>query len=220
MECVQFSTARGSQSQRVVTEMKQDRALLTLALLLATISWSCVATAQSAKPTAAQDIQLSVFTAASGDYTGLSGGKNLSLTVGADLAFSTWHGTLPTLEFRGTYPIDQGKVVAQKDAMGGLRLDFLLGRRLHPYGNFLFGRGKMNYVSGGVDFNGLTYLVSVSYVYSPSAGFDYNLSTHLAIKVDGQFQHWGGGLPTASGNLYSSIGTVGLVYRFGRRGMP
>jgi hypothetical protein len=210
--------------------MKQDKAVLTLALLLAPFFLPGIAAAQSARPTADQDIQLSVFGAASGDYTGLSGGRNLSVTAGIDLAFAPWHGTRPTLEIRGIYPIDKGKIVAQKDVLGGLRLDFLLGRRIHPYGDFLFGRGQMNYAPPGYTYplnpapgiQQFTYQVSVSYVYSPGAGFDYDLSTHLAIKVDGQYQQWGTGgiVPTASGKLYSTLGSIGLVYRFGKLGMP
>ena len=194
MGCVQFSTTRGSQSQGAGTEMKQDKAVLTLALLLAPFFLSSIASAQSANPTADQDIQLTAFGAASGDYTGLSGGRNLSVTAGIDLALAPWHGTRPTLELRGTYPIDKGTIVAQKDVLGGLRLDFLLGRRVHPYGDFLFGRGQMDYMSPG-------------YTY------------HLAIKVDGQYQQWGS-VPTASGKLHSTVGTIGLVYRFGKFGMP
>ena len=85
--------------------------------------------------------------------------------------------------------------------MGGLRLDFLLGRRLHPYGDFLFGRGEMKYAAGGYNFSDYTYLVSTTYIYSPGAGFDFDLSSHFAIKVDGQYQIWDG--PTASGKVRS-----------------
>jgi opacity protein-like surface antigen len=208
--------------------MKQDKALLTLALLLAPFFLSSVAAAQSAKPTADQDIQLSAFGAASADYTGLSGGRNLSVTAGIDLALAPWHGMRPTLELRGTYPMDKGEIVAQKDGLGGLRLDFLLGRRVHPYGDFLFGRGEMNYEEtcstsngpgNGYSFNNTCYSVTTTYVYSPGAGFDYDLTNHIAIKVDGQYQQWGA-VPTASGKLYSTLGSIGLVYRFGKFGMP
>jgi opacity protein-like surface antigen len=208
--------------------MKQDKALLTLALLLAPFFLSSVAAAQSAKPTADQDIQLSAFGAASADYTGLSGGRNLSVTAGIDLALAPWHGMRPTLELRGTYPMDKGEIVAQKDGLGGLRLDFLLGRRVHPYGDFLFGRGEMNYEEtcstsngpgNGYRFNNTCYSVTTTYVYSPGAGFDYDLTNHIAIKVDGQYQQWGA-VPTASGKLYSTLGSIGLVYRFGKFGMP
>jgi hypothetical protein len=208
--------------------MKQNKAVLTLALLLAPFFLSSVAAAQSAKPTANQDIQLSAFVAASGDYTGLAGGRNLSITAGADLALAPWHRTRPTLELRGTYPMDGGAIVAQKDVLAGLRLDFLLRRRVHPYGDFLFGRGQMNYeqtcqtINGpvsGYSFEGSCYQVSATYVYSPGAGFDYDLTNHLAIKVDGQYQQWGAP-PTASGKIHSTIATIGLVYRFGKFGMP
>jgi hypothetical protein len=207
--------------------MKQDKAVLTLALLLAPFFLSSIAAAQSAKPTADQNIQLSVFGAASGNYTGLSGGRNLSITAGIDLALAPWHGTRPTLEIRGIYPIDKGKIVSQKDVLGGLRLDFLLGHRVHPYGDFLFGRGQMNYTGTpcnamggfGYVFGNNCYQVSTTYVYSPGAGFDYDLTNHLGIKIDGQYQQWGT-VPTASGKLFSTLGSIGLVYRFGKFGMP
>jgi hypothetical protein len=198
--------------------MKQEKTVLTLALLLATISCSCNATAQHSKPTATQDIRLSAFSGVSGVYTGLSGSRNLSLTVGVDLAMPPWRGMLPTLEFRGTKNV-VGTIAGQKDILGGLKLDILPGNRLHPYGDFLFGRGEMDYGSGGYLFNNFSYLVTTSYVYSPGAGFDFDISDHLAIKVDGQVQRWSYA-PTTSGKLYSTIGTIGLVYRFGRLGMP
>jgi hypothetical protein len=207
--------------------MKQVKAVLTLAFLLAPFFLPGVAVAQSAKPTADQDIQLSVFGAASGDYTGLAGGRNLSVTAGIDLALAPWHGTRPTLELRGTYPMDGGAIVAQKEVLGGLRLDFLLGRRVHPYGDFLFGRGQMDYASPGYPYLPTSppgtplsyYHLTTSYVYSPGAGFDYDLTNHLAIKVDGQYQQWGS-VPTASGKLHSTVATIGLVYRLGKFGMP
>ena len=214
-------------NQGAGTGMKQDKAALTLALLLAPFFLPGIAAAQSAKPTADQNIQLSVFGAASGNYTGLSGGRNLSVTAGIDLALAPWHGMRPTLELRGTYPMDKGTIVAQKDALGGLRLDFLLGHRMHPYGDFLFGRGQMNYTetpcnaTGGFGyvFGNNCYQVSTSYVYSPGAGFDYDLTNHLGIKIDGQYQQWSN-VPTASAKLYSTLGSIGLVYRFGKLGMP
>ena len=198
--------------------MKHDKIVPALTLLLATLPCPCFATAQQASPTATQDIPLSAFTGVSGVYTGLSGSRNLSTTVGLDLALSPRQGMRPILELRATGPIDHGKVVAQKDVLGGLRLDFLLGRRLHPYGDFLFGRGEMKYAAGGYNFNDFTYQASTSYIYSPGAGFDIDLSTHFVIKLDGQYQIWDG--PTVSGKVHPAIGTIGLVYRIGWLGMP
>jgi len=199
--------------------MKHYKAVLTLALLLALFFLPSIATAQSAKPTADQDIQLSAFGAASGDYTGLSGGRNLSMTAGLDLALPPYQRLRPVFELRGTYPFDKGTIVSQKDVLGGLRLDFYLGRRVHPYGDFLFGRGEMNYVLPGFNFNDFTYLASTTYVYSPGAGFDYDITNRLGIKVDGQMQRWSN-VPNTSGTTYSSVGTIGLVCRFGKFGMP
>jgi len=198
--------------------MKYDRIVPALTLLLATLPWPCVATAQQASPTATQDISLSAFGGVSGVYTGLSGSRNLSITAGLDLALSPRQGLRPILEVRASEPIDHGSTVAQRDVLGGLRLDFLLGRRLHPYGDFLFGRGEMKYTSGGYNFNDYTYLVSTTYVYSPGAGFDFDLNPHFVIKVDGQYQIWDG--PTASGKVHPAMGTIGLVYHIGWLGMP
>jgi hypothetical protein len=121
----------------------------------------------------------------------------------------------PVVEVRGTYPMDRGLVVAQKDAMGGLRVNFLLGRRIHPYGDFLAGRGEMDYRLDYI-FGIKIYDDTTTWVYSPGVGFDYDLTDRLSLKVDAQLQHWGE-TPTTKGRIYSSVGTVGLVYRFNFR---
>jgi hypothetical protein len=41
-------------------------------------------------------------------------------------------------------------------------------------------------------YNNIYLLLTTTYVYSPGAGFDYDLTNHFAIKVDGQYQQWGG----------------------------
>jgi hypothetical protein len=181
-------------------------------LLLAAIALGRVAQGQN--PTAVQRLQLSAFGGVSGVYTGLSGGKNFSVTAGGDLGLPPFHGVRPTFEVRGTYPTDRGLVDNQKSVLGGLRVNFLLGHRWHPYGDFLFGRGEMIYSPSFYPYNGFYYELTPTYVYSPGAGFDYELGEHLAVKVDGQFQRWGGPAPTPSGAIWSKVGTVGIVYRF------
>src|ERR1035438_2530263 len=166
--------------------MKQLRLIQALALLLATISGWRVAAAQ-ALPTAAQPLQLSAFGGVSGVFTGLAGGKNFSITAGGDLGLPVWHGLRPVVEIRGTYPMDRGLVVAQKDALGGLKVNFLLGRRIHPYGDFLAGRGEMDFRLGYI-FGNTIYDVTTTWVYSPGAGFDYDLTDRLSLKVDAQLQ--------------------------------
>lgn len=191
--------------------MKQLRLVLAPAMLLATLSWAGTAIAQSL-PTATQPLQISAFGGVSGVYTGLAGGKNFSITAGGDLGLPVWHRLRPVVEIRGTYPTDRGLVDAQKAALGGLRVNFLLDHRIHPYGDFLFGRGEMDYRLGYI-FGNTIYDVTTTWIYSPGGGFDYELSDHLSLKVDAQFQHWGE-TPTPSGHIYSTVGTAGLVYRF------
>jgi len=158
-------------------------------------------------------MQLSAFGGASGVFTGLESGKNFSLTAGVDLALPPVAHMRPTVEVRGTYPTDHGLVDSQKSILGGLRVDVLLGHRIHPYGDFLFGRGQMNYGEFGYYYNNYVYDVTTTYVYSPGAGFDYDLSEHFSLKADGQYQRWSSA-PTPSGTLYSEVGTLGLVYHF------
>jgi hypothetical protein len=200
------------------TEMRQGTVLVTLAVGLATMGWGRVAAGQS--PTAVQRLEVSVFGGASGVFTGLGGGKNFSITAGGDLALPPFHRVRPTLEVRGTYPADRGLVDNQESVLGGLRVDFFLDHRLRPYGDFLFGRGQMNYTPYGYLFNNFDYALTTTNVYSPGAGFDYLLTEHFSVKVDGQFQRWGSA-PTPSGVIYSEVGTAAIVYRFnfnGRRG--
>jgi hypothetical protein len=190
------------------------------ALLLAAAFFAGAARAQQALPTATRSLQLSAFGGVSGVYTGLSGGKNLGIVAGADLGLMPWHGVRPQIELRGLYPVDHGLVDSQKSILLGLRTDFLLNRRLRPYGDFLFGRGQMNY-DGGYLFGNAIYIETTTNVYSPGGGFDYDLSDHLSVKVDAQVQRWGN-TPTRSGNIWAKVGTVGIVYRFsfGPRRMP
>jgi hypothetical protein len=208
--CVSGRTERDAEGPEL---MRRVRWVVTLALLLlAAMGWGRVAHGQN--PTAVQRLQLSGFGAVSGVFTGLSGGKNFSVTVGGDLGLPPFRGVRPTIEVRGTYPTDRGLVDNQKDVMGGLRVDFLLNRRLRPYGDFLFGRGESHYTPYGYTFNDHSYQLTTTYVYSPGAGFDYEMGEHLAVKVDGQFQRWGGPAPTPSGAIWSKVGTVGVVFRF------
>jgi hypothetical protein len=193
--------------------MKHHKVVLTLALSLATASWACAALAQDAHPTATRQLQLSAFGGVSGVFTGLEGGKNFSVTAGGDLGLPPFRGLRPTIEIRGTYPADHGLIDSQKSILGGLRVDFLLNRRLRPYGDFLFGRGQMNYGLTGYHFDNYIYSLTTTYIDAGGVGFDYDLTEHVAVKVDGQIERWGSA-PTASGRIFSSAGTIGLAYYF------
>jgi hypothetical protein len=83
---------------------------------------------------------------------------------------------------------------------------------MHPSGDLLFGRGEMNYNSGYF-YGNYEYDLTTTWVYSPGGGVDFDLGEHFGVKADGQFQKWGSA-PTASGNVYSKVVTVAVVYRF------
>jgi len=189
-------------------------------LLLAACVPANIAHAQ-ATPTATRGMQLSAFGGVSGVYTGLANGRNASIVVGGDLAFSVWHSARPSVEARGLFPIDSGSVSDQRSILFGPRVAFLPKRRYHPYGDFLFGRGQMNYLHGGYIFGPFLYVQTTTNVFSPGFGLDYDLTPQISVKVDGQYQRWGFA-PTPSGNIWSKVGTVGVVYRFnfGSRRLP
>lgn len=192
-------------------------------LLLAAALPAKAVLAQAA-PTATRGLDLSAFGGVAGVYTGLADGRNASFVAGADLGFVPIHGLRPKLEVRGLYPVNAGQVVAEKSILFGPRVDFLLGHRFHPYGDFLFGRGQMNYQGPygyPIGNSGYNVLESTTNVYSPGFGLDYDLTPHFSVKIDGQAQHWGE-VPTPSGSVWSKVGTIGVVYHFtfGPRRLP
>ncbi len=164
-------------------------------------------------PTARQTLQLSAWAGGSGVFTGLESGRNGSVTAGVDLGIRSFFGVSPTLEVRGSYPVDKGAVDSQENVVAGV----LLGkryRRLRPYVDFLYGRGQITYTPAFPDptFT-VYYLQTTSNVLSPGAGVDFDLSRHFSVKADVQFQRYATPV-TTSGTLYSKPITLGLVYRF------
>lgn len=181
-------------------------------LMLVLCSQGVRAGAQAA-PTATRDFGLSIFGGGSGNFTGLGGGRNLDVTAGLDLELRPFHSIYPSLEGRGSYPIDGGVIDRQKNALGGVKLALHFGA-LHPYGDVLYGRGAINYetliVAPDPRFH---YVRSASDVAAVGAGVDFALSPHWLLKADGQLERYATPV-TSSGHLYSKPVTLGLVYRF------
>jgi opacity protein-like surface antigen len=185
--------------------------LLRLALLSTLSLVSSRALAQSA-PAATQQLQLSAFVAGTGTLTDLSGGKNLGITAGLDITVLHFRAFRPAAEIRGTYPVDGGNISSQKNFLVGPKMEYPIGR-LHPYADFLIGRGGIDYLRGGYIFGNIKYLSSNTLVYSPGVGLDYNLTHNLAVKVDFQYQHWD--TPAVqSGSISPKAFTLGGVYVF------
>jgi hypothetical protein len=194
------------------TKMIRTKVLLSLATFVLSLP-PVVSYGQSALPTAERPLQLSAFAGLGGAYTRLSGGRNLDLLAGADLGLPPVRHIRPELEVRGAYPIDGGRIDAQKSILAGGKAVFLLEHSLRPYADFLFGRGEIKYRGAGYQFGNEIYLLTTTNVYSFGGGFDYPVSREFALRVDGQYQKWGYA-PTASGNLYPVVATAAIVYHF------
>ena len=182
------------------------------------------ACAQTSNPTASKMFEISTFGGVTGTYTGLSGGKNLGITAGVDVGIRpSFFGFRPYFEGRGTYPIDDGHIDAQKDALGGVRVERTMRPSLRVYGDFLYGRGEIDYENGGYPSpsGNFLFLRSTSNVISPGAGAEYRLTKNISGLADVQFQHWS--TPAApSGSIWAKAITIGARYRFdfNRKGYP
>ena len=183
---------------------------LTLYLLLVVGSYPAFS---QATPTASRALQVSAFGGLSGVYTGLNGGRNLSITAGADLGFQSRYSLYPSIELRGTYPISNGHIDSQKNVLGGLRVAKIYGR-FSPYADILAGLGQIHY---DPLYPNLTrtfaYSYSSSTVISPGGGLNYRLNDRFGVKIDAQYQRYSTPV-TASGHLYATPITVGVIYRF------
>ncbi len=168
-------------------------------------------------PTATQALALSAFGGGTGDYTGLQGGRNLSITAGADLEFRTrqFFQLQPALEVRGTYPVKSGQVDGQENILGGLRESWHYGR-LRPYGDILVGAGRLTYVHGIANpAHTLLYTQSTSLVISPGVGAELRLTDRFAVEGDVQLQHYSSPV-SVSGHIYAKPITFAVVYHFDR----
>lgn len=179
--------------------------------------------AQNSQPTALKLLEISSFGGLNGTYTGLAGGRNLGLTAGVDVGMRSFYGFKPFLEGRGTYPVDGGHIAREKNALGGVRVERFILPGLRVYGDFLLGRGQIDYENGGYPEPGGRFLIlsSTSNVYSPGGGAEYRLTSQLSGLLDVQFQRYETPA-TTSGTLWSTPIMFGVRYRFNfnRHGYP
>ena len=156
---------------------------------------------------------LSAFAGVSANFTGVQLAGNKDVTAGFDIGFRPFAGFFPALEGRGLYPIVKGDVVNQENLLAGLRL----GRRkdrFNPYGDVLFGRGKLKFPAGlAIPTGKFIVLSNTTNVFSLGGGLDYNLSRHFGAKADFQFQKYQTPV-TASGSVFSKVFSVGMTYRY------
>jgi hypothetical protein len=193
--------------------MKHFQTLAKLAFFTVIASLAHTGHAQSV-PTGSQQLELSAFGAATGTFTDIEGGKNLGITAGVDLTYLPLRLFRPSIEIRGTYPIHKGTIDSQKNFLAGVKVEHPFGP-LHPYVDFLAGRGEIDYPNGGFLTQFTRFISTTSTIYSPGVGLDYNLSPGLAFKADMQYQHWDTPTPVvASGTIHPVALSLGVTYRF------
>jgi len=189
--------------------------LFAPALLLAVFVAPAPRASAQSLYTATQLESLSAWGGATGTLVNLPvGGRNLGISAGVDLRVWQYHGFLPSVEIRGTYPFAKGTVASEENALAGIKIERPFGR-YHPYGDFLFGRGAINYQGRGyISLDGFyLYQQTFSNVLSPGVGVDIDLTHHYAFKADAQL--WRQTVPvTTTGKLNSLAVTLGAIYRF------
>lgn len=212
-----------------------------MALVVMTVA--CAAASAQKWPTASQDMEISAWGGATGAYTGIYGSRNLLVTAGAAVAFRPFHGVRPAVEVRGTLPLMNGAYAGERNMLVGATFSKNVLPRLDIYGDFFWGKGKIEYQGGGlVDATGtFAYVYNYSNVFSPGGGAEYRLTRRISLKADVQLQRYetpftqtflqvsvpvvnpGGGSGTASGTSYiidspshavAKAGTIGVKYRF------
>ncbi|WP_263418462.1 hypothetical protein [Terriglobus albidus] len=186
--------------------LKLHRLALCLVLTGTVLTTSSSAQATA---TASATSNLELFGGVSKVYTGIQG-QNTSFTAGGDFILRRFAGFVPSAEVRGTYAFRKGNIAAEKNILGGIKLTREFGS-VHPYVDFLAGRGSINFPNK--TYGGSLYEYVSGTVLSPGGGIDFSLDSHWSAKLDFQYQRWG--VPvTGSGSIYSRSVTAGVEYRF------
>jgi hypothetical protein len=189
---------------------------LQTAAVILMLAFAFLQAHSQALPTASSNIRISAFAGASGNFTGLQLAKNLDFTGGVDVEFKPFAGFYPAVEVRGMYPILSGQTVSERNLLGGIRLA-RHKNNLAGYGDFLYGRGQVDYGNGAGLPNPsgtLLYEQTVSDVYSVGGGVDWQWTRHFGLKGDFQLQHYDSPV-SPTGVLASKVFTLGIIYRLG-----
>jgi hypothetical protein len=167
-------------------------------LLGVSVGVTAVASAQAFN-TARRDAEITPFfqtTAIRPDY---GQPNNVGYTFGADYTRFIHSIVQPSLELRMSSA--SGQVVGERSLVGGLMLQASISR-VHPYGTYLVGNGVITFTHPVGD-----YYSDNSLVRSVGGGADFNVDSHLKLRVDFTQQHWR--LPPV---LTPMTFSVGLAY--------
>jgi hypothetical protein len=182
-----------------------------LAMLAFTISLGHAGLAQ-ARPAATQQLHIAAFVGGAGTQTGLATNSSADVTAGIDVTFRSSQIINPSFELRGTYPVRKNPVADERNFLAGPRFEYPVGR-MRPYADILVGRGRSEYLNGGYVRGNVLYFSSITTVYSPGLGLDYDLSHRIALKADFQYQCWSSPV-VVPGTIHPKSFILGGVYRF------
>ena len=162
---------------------------------------------QANKAAAVQTMRLQVY--GLGSYTRPEFGPYSSaggFGVGGALGFriSRLPRIEPSLDVRYTYATNNDNTQTFKG--GGLRVTYNVAR-FHPYGDFMYGAGNINFKHPGS-----TYTHDNSYVPMYGGGLDIDLTRTFALRADFQRQRWQ--LAAGTPSFHPTQASLGLRYQF------
>ncbi|NYF78128.1 hypothetical protein [Granulicella arctica] len=166
-----------------------------------------------AKKTATRSVDLSAFAGFTYENAAYDSPSNIGLTFGADYTqfIKRLRGLIiPSFELRGTFT--PGSTDSEKTVEGGLKLATTF-KRLHPYGDFLYGGGIITFpVPANAPPTYRRRDSSETPVYG--GGITYDVRPNWSAMVDFQQQNWNfhSKPPAAPDLLTPQLLTFGIVY--------
>jgi hypothetical protein len=161
-------------------------ALLSLSAF--TAIGSTVALRAQAIPTSSKSAEISAFGAYMVSRTDYGQRSNLGLAAGLDFTIFPRFPVAPSLEVRGADASAQD--ASEKSLLVGVRIQRDIRRKLHPYGDFLVGAGKITFHPAPSP----DYTSDLGRAISYGGGINIDVTPRFALKLDAQKQSWNFGL--------------------------
>jgi len=164
-----------------------------------------------ATPAAARKGEISVFGGYAKVWPDYGPFTNHGATFGVDYIHYTHWFVNPSVEFR-VKVTSGGGTVDENTWGGGARFEREI-KYFHPYADFLISKGTIHYNFQNPTNphpTGTPYTSDNSIVYSPGLGVDFDVTYHLAARVDYQWEFWNLG---NNQTLTPKALTIGVLFR-------
>jgi hypothetical protein len=159
-----------------------------LSLSAAIALGSNVASRAQANPTSSKSAEISAFGAYMGSKTDYGQRSNEGVAVGVDFTIFPRFPVAPSLEVRAADASAQD--ASEKSLLVGVRIQRDIHRKLHPYGDFLIGAGKITFHPAPSP----DYTSDLGRAISYGGGINIDVTRSFALKLDAQKQSWDFGL--------------------------